>query len=417
DERLFAVADGVGGHQAGEVASQTAVETLLRFFKEGEQTTEGLVAAVEAANHAVWELAQGSREKRGMGTTLTALALVREDGEEQLALANVGDSRTYLLQQGDLIQLTEDHSLVEELVRDGKLSPAEAQTHPQRSIITRALGMEPEIEVDSWEIIPFVGDRILLCSDGLTNELSDERIASTLRQLADPQEAAHDLVRQARAAGGSDNITVVVVDVVDDDGRSQRASAALAGDAGTTASRPTPPPTIESSLPEREPTGTRVAAPPAPEPPSASARRPQLAPPAPETKGRRMTWRVVVFLVAVLAVLGAAVWAVAWYARGAYFVGLDGEQVAIYRGRPGGLLWFDPTLVEYKAQPTGAELLPAQRIELEAGHEVSSKAAADRYVNNLRQEVEARRAPPPTTVPPPPTMASSTVVSTTTTRP
>jgi protein phosphatase len=129
-----------------------------------------------------------------------------------------------------------------------------------------------------------------------------------------------------------------------------------------------------------------------------------------------MTWRVVVFLVAVLAVLGSAVWAVAWYARGAYFVGLDGEQVAIYRGRPDGLLWFDPTLVEHKAQPTAAELLPAQRIELEGGHEVSSKAAADRYVNNLRQEVEARR-PPPTTTPPPPPTTSSTLASTTTSRP
>src|SRR5215213_7855154 len=234
DERLFAVADGVGGHQAGEVASQTSVETLQRAFTEGEHTIEGLVAAAEAANNAVWQLAQGSREKRGMGTTLTALALVQENGEEQLALINVGDSRAYLLQHGDLIQLTEDHSLVEELVRDGKLTPAEAQVHPQRSIITRALGMEPAIEVDSWEITPYAGDRILLCSDGLTNELSDERIASTLRQLADPQEAAHDLVRQARAAGGSDNITVVVVDVVDDDDRSKHASAALAS-AGTNA--------------------------------------------------------------------------------------------------------------------------------------------------------------------------------------
>jgi PPM family protein phosphatase len=200
DEILFAVADGVGGHQAGEVASQTSVETLQKTFMEGEHTTEGLISAVEAANQAVWQLAQGSREKRGMGTTLTALALVQEGGEEQLALANVGDSRAYLLQQGELVQISEDHSLVEELVRDGKLTPAEAQVHPQRSIITRALGMEPEIEVDSWEIIPYTGDRILLCSDGLTNELSDERIASTLRQLADPQEAAHDLVRQARAA-------------------------------------------------------------------------------------------------------------------------------------------------------------------------------------------------------------------------
>ena len=154
DERLFAVADGVGGHQAGEVASQTSVETLLRAFEDGEHTTEGLVAAVEAANSAVWQLAQGSREKRGMGTTLTALALVQENGEEQLALTNVGDSRAYMLQGGELIQLTEDHSLVEELVRDGKLTPAEALTHPQKSIITRALGMEPAIQVDSWEITP-----------------------------------------------------------------------------------------------------------------------------------------------------------------------------------------------------------------------------------------------------------------------
>ena len=133
-----------------------------------------------------------------------------------------------------------------------------------------------------------------------------------------------------------------------------------------------------------------------------------------------MTWRVGVFLLAVLAVLGVAVWAVGWYARSAYYVGLDDERVAIFRGRPGGLLWFDPTLVEHKLQPTGAELLPAQRVELEAGHEVSSKAAADRYVNNLRQEVEARRAPATTTTlaPPPPTPASaSTAGSTTTSRP
>jgi len=410
DERLFAVADGVGGHQAGEVASQTSVETLLRAFTEGEHTTEGLVAAVEAANSAVWQLAQGSREKRGMGTTLTALALVQENGEEQLALTNVGDSRAYMLQQGELIQLTEDHSLVEELVRDGKLTPAEALTHPQKSIITRALGMEPTIAVDSWEITPYAGDRILLCSDGLTNELSDERIASTLRQLADPQEAAHDLVRQARASGGSDNITVVVVDVVDDGGRAQQASSALAGSTGTTKAAVAP--TVAAAIPDLEQTGSRVAAPPAPAPPE--PHRLTLAAPQPEAKVRRMTWRVVVFMFAVLAVLGAAVYAVAWYARGAYYVGIDDEQVAIFRGRPGGLLWFDPTLVERKQQPTGAELLPAQRVELDAGHEVPSKAAADRYVNNLRQEVEARRAPPPNlpSLTPTTTFAPSSTTST-----
>lgn len=416
DEILFAVADGVGGHQAGEVASQTSVETLLRTFMEGEHTTEGLIAAVEAANQAVWQLAQGSREKRGMGTTLTALALVQEDGEEQLALANVGDSRAYMLQQGELIQLTEDHSLVEELVRDGKLTPAEAQVHPQRSIITRALGMEPAIEVDSWEIIPYAGDRILLCSDGLTNELSDERIASTLRQLADPQEAAHDLVRQARAAGGGDNITVVVVDVVDDDDRSKQASAALAASKDSTGStKVTSPPTVATSQPTVEDAPRRVAAPPAPapEPPPS---RPQLAAPPPAVHHRRFTWRVTLFVLAILAVVGTAAYAMAWYARGAYYVGLDSEQVAIFRGRPGGLLWFDPTLVERKQQPLGSELLPAQRTELEAGHEVSSKAAADRYVNNLRQEVEARRTSTTTTTLVPST-TSTTVPTTSTTRP
>ena len=401
DEGLFAVADGVGGHQAGEVASQTSVETLLRAFTDGEHTTDGLVSAAEAANAAVWHLAQASREKRGMGTTLTALALVQVDGEEQLALINVGDSRAYLLQKGELMQLTEDHSLVEELVRDGKLTHAEAQVHPQRSIITRALGMEPQIKVDSWEITPYQGDRILLCSDGLTNELSDERIASTLRHLADPQEAAHDLVRQARAAGGSDNITVVVIDVVDDDGRSRQASAALAGSAAP--GRPAAP-TVTTLAPEVDLTGMRPAAAP---PPTA----PAPPPPAPRLRSRRLTWRVFAFVIAVVAVLGLAVWAVGWYARGAYFVGIDNEQVAIFRGRPGGLLWFDPTLVERKLQPTGAELLPAQRVELETGHEVATKAAADRYVNNLRQEVEARRAPPTTL----PTTSSTTPPPTTTT--
>ncbi|HTJ74538.1 MAG TPA: Stp1/IreP family PP2C-type Ser/Thr phosphatase [Acidimicrobiales bacterium] len=406
DERIFAVADGVGGHQAGEVASQTSVETLLRAFNEGEHTTEGLVHAVEEANAAVWQLAQGSREKRGMGTTLTALALVQEAGEEQLALANVGDSRAYILQQGELTQLTEDHSLVEEMVREGKLTAAEAQVHPQKSIITRALGMEPVVDVDSWEIIPFRGDRILLCSDGLTNELSDERIASTLRQLANPQEAARELVRLARAAGGSDNITVVVVDVVDDDGRSQQASAALGASKSGSSRQSTK--TIAEAAPDTR--TVEAAAPPAPPP----APRPQLAPPPPPPRPRRFTWRVGVFVFAFLAVLGVAVWALAWYARGAYYVGLDANQVAIFRGRPGGLLWFDPTLVEHKAQPTGDDLLPAQRTELEAGHQVASKKEADRYVNNLRQEVEARRAaeaPPPTTT----TVAPTTTLATTST--
>src|SRR5215210_1764076 len=196
DETLYAVADGVGGHQAGEVASQTSVETLEQSFLE--PTTEGLVEAIQAANEAVWRLAQSAAEKRGMGTTLTAVALVQEDGEDHLAVANVGDSRVYLFQRGDLVQVSEDHSLVGELEREGQLTREEALVHPQRSIITRALGMDPQIQVDTWQLLPYAGDRLVLCSDGLTNEVPDDRIASTLRRISNPQEAASDLVRQAR---------------------------------------------------------------------------------------------------------------------------------------------------------------------------------------------------------------------------
>src|SRR5947209_7449102 len=236
DEGLFAVADGVGGHKAGEVASQTAVDTLQREFRE--PTTDGLIDAVKTANRTVWDLAESNPDQRCMGTTLTAVALVNEDGEERLAVVNVGDSRAYLLQQGELEQLTEDHSLVEQLVREGQLTPEEAQVHPQRSIITRALGLDPDVEVDSWELTPYKGDRLLLCSDGLTNEVSDDEIASTLRSVGDPEEAARQLVNEAREHGGSDNITCVVVDVLDDDNRSEQASAALAAE-------PPPPPRAE----------------------------------------------------------------------------------------------------------------------------------------------------------------------------
>ncbi len=350
EDDLFAVADGVGGHQAGEVAAQTAVETLVRAFLARGRTTDGLVEAIHDANEAVWRLAQTTSEKRGMGTTITAAALVREDGDELLALVNVGDSRVYRLQDGELLQLTDDHSLVEEMVREGKLTREEAGVHPQRSIITRALGMEPEIDVDSWELIPYRGDRLLLCSDGLTNELSDDRIAATLRQVADPQEAARDLVRQARAEGGGDNITVVVVDVVDDEGRSEEASAALARDEALAAAK------AQASDPPTTPIARIAVAPteediPRPRAAIASATLdPPRRPPTPEpaAKPKRFTWRVGAFAVLLVAVVLGTFAAIGWYARSTYYVGFAGDQVAIYKGRPGGVLWFDPTLRERK---------------------------------------------------------------------
>jgi protein phosphatase len=394
-DSLFAVADGLGGHQAGEVASKTAVETLGSSFNE--HTVDGLVDAVLKANHAVWQLARDNPDLQGMATTMTAVALVDEDDEERLALVNVGDSRAYLLQRGELEQLTEDHSLVEQLVREGRLTSEEAAIHPQRSIITRALGLDPEVEVDSWQLIPYEGDRLLLCSDGLTNEVTDDDIASTLRRVSDPVAAAQDLVEQARANGGNDNITVVVVDVVDDDGRAKAASAALAQDEaaeGRTADKasraaaaePAPAEATQARRAERSPameTGVLQRMP---------ASRPQ-----PEAQ-RGVTWRVIAFAAALLAVLLVVVAAVGWYARKTYYVGLSGTHVAIFKGRPGGLLWFEPS-VEQRQDLRVDDVLPARRPDLKAGHSEPSLASAQRYVTRLRQEATARRAVPPSPVP------------------
>jgi serine/threonine protein phosphatase PrpC len=208
---LFAVADGMGGAAAGEVASATAIHALRDAFAgAGESTPEHLLQAAQAANRAVWDQAEANPEMRGMGTTLVALAQV---GDGQLAAINIGDSRLYQLHEGELRQVTSDHNLVAELVAEGRLSKEDAEFHPRRNIMTRALGVEPEVPVDEFLLDASPGDRLLLCSDGLFRELSDDQIASLLLRLADPEEAADELVQEAKRKGGNDNITVVVVAV------------------------------------------------------------------------------------------------------------------------------------------------------------------------------------------------------------
>lgn len=212
-EGVFVVADGMGGHSGGEVASAIAVELMAEttsFNSVGE-----LVETVQRANREVLDRARDDRALHGMGTTLVALVAMTVDGAELLCVANVGDSRLYLRTPDGMIQLTDDHSLVEGMVRDGWITPSEAKVHPQRNVVTRALGVEEPLLVDAWELVPVAGDRYLLCSDGLNNELSDAEIEEILDQTADPQEAASELVETACDAGGRDNVTVVVVDVVD----------------------------------------------------------------------------------------------------------------------------------------------------------------------------------------------------------
>ena len=203
---VFVVADGMGGAQAGEVASRIAVEAFEQGLPEDGTPAERLAARAKEANRRIYDLSQAAQERAGMGTTLTAAYL----DDSELAIAHVGDSRAYLFRGGELKRLTQDHSLVEELKARGKLTEEQAAEHPQRSIITRALGPEPTVEVDTWNYPVKAGDVLLLCSDGLTSMLSEDRIAAILRDADTLQHAAQSLIDEAKEAGGRDNITVVL---------------------------------------------------------------------------------------------------------------------------------------------------------------------------------------------------------------
>lgn len=384
-ERLFAVADGMGGHSAGEVASQIAIDALRVAFN-GAPTLDGLVEAVRRANDAVVAKADEDPELAGMGTTLTAVALVAGADGDELVVVNVGDSRTYLLRQGELNQLTEDDSLVGQLVRDGRLGADEARHHPQRNIITRALGLDGEVEVDPLQLTPVQGERLLLCSDGLTDEVDESEIASILRSQPDPQNAARALIERANERGGGDNITVVVIDVTDDGDRSAAASK------------------VVGSSPQQEEGGRML---------SLQARNAQLrelsrdgdeptvdeeddwttGQPRDEredldeldARRRPVTGRAVLFVLVLLLILAGALAAIGFTARGTYFVGVEGERVTIFKGKPGGLLWFNPT-VEEPTSLTLDDVRASRRDDLEAGKEQPTLGAARRYVENLREE-------------------------------
>src|SRR4051794_9425112 len=211
---LFAVADGMGGARAGEVASKVAVEKLGESGPFDGSPEQQLAEVTKQANRQIYEMAQSDSALAGMGTTLTA-ALVT--GRE-VVIGHVGDSRLYRFRDGELERLTQDHSLVEEFVRQGKLTPEEAENHPQRSIITRALGPEPEVEVETYTDAARDGDVYLLSSDGLTGMVSEARIAEILRETGSLDEAAGQLIDAANENGGKDNITVVLFRLADTGG-------------------------------------------------------------------------------------------------------------------------------------------------------------------------------------------------------
>lgn len=416
DDRLFAVADGMGGHKGGEVASGMAVAALRANFLDLSE--DGLLEAANAANAAVYDAARDDADLAGMGTTLVAIA--RTDGPD-LAFINVGDSRMYRLRNGELEQLTTDHSLVEELVREGQLAPEDARSHPQRNILTRALGIEASVAIDADTVTPEVGDRFLLCSDGLFNEVEEEKIASILRRYTDdPADAAQELVRLANEGGGRDNITVVIVDVVepdpdDDDGGPARPAAvpatrAVDDPAGFTTAGPTTGPDTEVVPVVGTRTGRGGAI--------TDTRAPTAAPldrrerkaarkadrdAAKASRPRRFTWRVALFALLFLAVVGAGVGAVGLYARGSYFVGVDDAgAVTIFRGKPDPVLWFEPT-VESATELTLADLRPEARSSVERGNEFATLEEAEDYL------VDVGPAPTTTTTAPPTTAVPTTV--------
>jgi protein phosphatase len=388
---LFAVADGMGGHAGGEVAARLAVDTLTTAF--GRQPSgSGLSEAVIEANGVVWEHSIEHPELRGMGTTLAAIALVNEDDQDLLAMVNVGDSRVYRFHDGELSQITTDHSLAEEMVQSGELTSAEAAVHPHRHILTRVLGVSADVNVDLWRIQPARGDRFLLCSDGLTNELQESEIAEVLGSISDPREAADVLVRAARSHGGSDNITVVVVDVVvgeAEDGTAP-AVAAVASDFRT---RP-----ADSN--GATATDEEVLPAPVEEPPTRRERRKAKRRARRVARGRRLiTVRTLIVVILLAALVVGAFAAVRWYNNNSYYVGVDNNELVIYQGRIGGFLWYHP-VAKNRTGVTTADVPSAYLGALDAGVEESTYQAARNYVANLvttQQQLLNPNAPTTTT--------------------
>lgn len=398
---VFVVADGMGGHAGGEVASRIAVETMeSELHGGGPHRVLDLVTAVQTANDRVWEQSEQDPDLAGMGTTVVAIGVVDEGGETRLAIVNVGDSRAYRLSAGELDQISDDHSLVGELYREGRISAAEARSHPQKNIVTRAVGIDRYVDVDEFQVLPRTGDRYLLCSDGLTDEVGEDDIARVLRDLDDPEEVARDLVRRANESGGRDNITIVVVDVLDDGLDPAAAAAAHRSlpDDDDFSEHPDQDTQSLLAVPDDQAHTQRRDAETAPAPATPTAPPPPDDPePDPERSGpRAITVRSLAFVLAVVVLLGAGAFLAYRYVQDTYHVGVEGDDVVIYQGRPGGLLWFDPDLVE-RTDIEVDDVPPAVLDDLERGVSQPSLERARRYVANLEDRIESSRPPVTTT--------------------
>jgi PPM family protein phosphatase len=379
---LFAVADGMGGARAGEVASKIAVDMLADTAPADGSPESRLAEVTKEANRQIYEKAQADSDLAGMGTTLTA-ALVT--GRE-VAIGHVGDSRLYRFRDGELERLTQDHSLVEEFVRQGKLTPEEAENHPQRSIITRALGPEPDVEVETYTHAGRAGDVYMICSDGLTGMVPEPRIAEILSEAGSLDQAAHRLIEEANANGGKDNITAVLFRLGESDEEGEEGDTL--GDQATEVglsteevraavreSRESQATTIVKPT-EAQAERQRTAAPPRARPqPAAGSRQPTRA------RFRRNVTASIALLVLAALVVGL-------YAgsRQFYFLGTnDRGVIALYRGVPYDLPLGIHLYTKSYASSVPAKTVPPRQRDHVLQHQLRTKADASGLMRQLER--------------------------------
>jgi PPM family protein phosphatase len=365
---VFAVADGMGGAQAGEVASRIAAGAFEQGVDAEAPAETQLREIAQEANTEIHDLAQKDSSRAGMGTTLTA-ALVHDD---EVALGHVGDSRAYVLRDGELKRLTKDHSLVEELRRQGRLTDEQAEEHPQRSIITRALGPEPKVNVDTMTYPARNGDVFLLCSDGLTTMVSDEEIRDILLEGRSLRSAVSKLVDAANGRGGRDNITAVAFRLSEEGEEAEEGATLIARTAE------------QAGL-----TGERMRA---------AADRLRGQGPMPATSRRRRAIKIAAIAAVVLFMIGGSVLLV----RQVYFLGTDDQgRVALYRGLPFELPLGANLYSEQYSIGVQAASLSVERQEAVTGHDLRSKDDAADLVTDIEQTEGAQPpVPPPAPVPP-----------------
>ena len=376
---FFAVADGMGGARAGEVASAMAAETFQGESDSGEPAEAQLTRILREANRRIYELAVSDDSHRGMGTTVTAAKVT---GNE-VSLGHVGDSRAYRLRDGELEQVTRDHSLVAELERSGQITPEAAEHHPQRSIITRALGPEPDVQVDTYTLAGRDGDLFLICSDGLTSMISDDELASILRSSDTLDEAADSLVRAANQSGGKDNITVVLFRLGNGDGDGEADLPAedetIAGQLKATevheAFEETTAPQPAATLPPELPPDATIVAP--------RAALPKQPPPK-RRRGRRVkTLAKTLFALALLAAIGTGLYMAS---RQVYFLGTnDAGLVTLYRGVPYQLPFGIDLYEQQYASGVPARAIPATRRKRVLDHEWRGRTDAEDLLRTLER--------------------------------